>query len=154
MSDSKYKVEFTLKQHTPIIHFQSGQPGATLRATELKPKLDKYLLKYVEGIPYRKNTNGHRYLDYKVKITNDTSVEVEMEERPPLYFANTGKSEDEKMKQKFGENNYPVVNFFSFDEKVKNAIKDHFEAFLANTNFGTRQSKGFGSFYLVNETSK
>ncbi|MFA7028373.1 MAG: hypothetical protein WC163_10435, partial [Sulfurovum sp.] len=41
-----------------------------------------------------------------------------------------------------------------FDEKVKNAIKDHFEAFLANTNFGTRQSKGFGSFYLVNETSK
>lgn len=26
-----------LKQHTPIIHFQWDQKGATLRATELKP---------------------------------------------------------------------------------------------------------------------
>jgi len=35
-----YKLEFTLKQHTPIIHFQHDQDGATLRATEVKPKLD------------------------------------------------------------------------------------------------------------------
>lgn len=32
-----------LKQHTPIIHFQWEQKGATLRATELKPKLDLFL---------------------------------------------------------------------------------------------------------------
>ncbi|HEC99336.1 MAG TPA: hypothetical protein ENN18_03005 [Proteobacteria bacterium] len=32
-----------LKQHTPIIHFQHDQKGATLRATELKPKLDRYI---------------------------------------------------------------------------------------------------------------
>jgi len=41
---SKFKLEFTLKQHTPLIHFQSNQKGATLRATELKPKLDKFLI--------------------------------------------------------------------------------------------------------------
>ncbi|MFW3342949.1 hypothetical protein [Aliarcobacter butzleri] len=40
---SNYKVEFTLKQHTPIIHFQSDQIGATLRASELKPKFDRFL---------------------------------------------------------------------------------------------------------------
>lgn len=33
-----------LRQHTPIIHFQHDQHGATLRATELKPKLDKYIM--------------------------------------------------------------------------------------------------------------
>lgn len=33
-----------LKQHTPLIHFQHSQEGATLRASELKPKLDKYIL--------------------------------------------------------------------------------------------------------------
>ena len=33
---SKFKVEFQLKQHTPIIHFQADQNGATLRALKHK----------------------------------------------------------------------------------------------------------------------
>lgn len=33
-----------LKQHTPIIHFQAEQAGATLRATEVKSKLDKFIV--------------------------------------------------------------------------------------------------------------
>jgi len=41
---SKYKLCFKLKQHTPIIHFQADQKGATLRASELKPKLDRFLI--------------------------------------------------------------------------------------------------------------
>ncbi|HET54724.1 MAG TPA: hypothetical protein ENN33_05850 [Ignavibacteria bacterium] len=41
---SDYKLIFKLKQHTPIIHFQHEQHGATLRASELKPKLDKFLI--------------------------------------------------------------------------------------------------------------
>ena len=42
-----YKLEFTLKQHTPIIHFQHDQEGATLRATEVKPKLDRFIIEKV-----------------------------------------------------------------------------------------------------------
>ena len=38
-----YKLEFTLKQHTPLIHFQHDQDGAILRATELKPTLNKFI---------------------------------------------------------------------------------------------------------------
>ncbi|MGI6370624.1 MAG: hypothetical protein GX372_06725 [Ignavibacteria bacterium] len=34
----------TLKQHTPLIHFQHDQDGATLRASEVKPKLDRFIL--------------------------------------------------------------------------------------------------------------
>ena len=37
-----HKLTFTLKQHTPLIHFHS-EVDASLRATELKPKLDNFL---------------------------------------------------------------------------------------------------------------
>ena len=37
------KLEFSLKQITPMIHFQN-ENGATIRATELKPKLDRFIL--------------------------------------------------------------------------------------------------------------
>lgn len=49
MSDSLHLV-YTLKQHTPIIHFQHDQEGATLRATELKPKLDRFIMETEFGI--------------------------------------------------------------------------------------------------------
>jgi hypothetical protein len=39
-----HEATFTLRQETPIIHFLHDQPGATLRATELKPKLDKFIV--------------------------------------------------------------------------------------------------------------
>lgn len=38
-----HRLTVTLKQHTPLIHFQHDQEGATLRASEVKPKLDRYL---------------------------------------------------------------------------------------------------------------
>jgi CRISPR/Cas system CMR-associated protein Cmr1 (group 7 of RAMP superfamily) len=38
-----HKLEVTLKQHTPLIHFQHDQEGATLRTSEVKPKLDKFI---------------------------------------------------------------------------------------------------------------
>ena len=40
------KLELDLKCHAPIIHFQPSvnAKGATLRASEVKPKFDKYLL--------------------------------------------------------------------------------------------------------------
>lgn len=34
----------TLRQHTPLIHFQHDQEEATLRASEVKPKLDKFIV--------------------------------------------------------------------------------------------------------------
>lgn len=36
-----------LVQHTPMIHFQAEQVGATLRATELKPKIDKFVWEHL-----------------------------------------------------------------------------------------------------------
>jgi len=142
---SNFKIPFTLRQHTPIIHFQADQSGATLRATELKPKLDKFLLKMVKDIPFKTNANKHRSLDYKIKISQDLTSPENIEDRNPLFFGNMGDGEKKKFKQ---NNKNITIEFLSFEPKILEAINSNFEAFLANTNFGTRQSKGFGSFYL------
>jgi len=142
---SKFKVEFTLKQHTPIIHFQSEQSGATLRATELKPKFDRFLVNIVEDIPYRKNANGSKSLDYKVKIDQDISISNGINSRESLFFGNMGDGDDKKYKQHI---NKFKIEFFSYNSIVVDAIRKYFESFLANTNFGTRQSKGYGGFYI------
>jgi hypothetical protein len=77
-----YKLEFTLKQHTPIIHFQHDQAGATLRATEVKPKLDRFILAQLgsrdtnKGLEIARNKSllladgSHPSLNFKIKIDN------------------------------------------------------------------------------------
>lgn len=153
---SDFKVVFTLKQHTPLIHFQHDQTGATLRATELKPKLDRFLLQKEPNLPVKKHPNGSVSLDYKVKITpRDIKTEDIEKKNPkngrpipdPLFFGNMGDGK----KKKFVTAESIEVEFKSFDKIILEAIEKHFEAFLANTNFGTRQSKGYGSFYIENK---
>ena len=39
------QLKFKLDQHTPMLHFQPAQQGATLRATEVKPRFDKWLVR-------------------------------------------------------------------------------------------------------------
>jgi hypothetical protein len=43
---SPFKLTFHLKQHSHLLHFQYQQAGACLRATELKPKLDRFLIEH------------------------------------------------------------------------------------------------------------
>ncbi len=75
MSTNPFELTFSLRQHTPIIHFQHHQDGATLRATEVKPKLDRFLIERMGGIDkvpkdwfIGDGKNGHA-LDYKIKFT-------------------------------------------------------------------------------------
>ena len=166
---SKFRLNFTLKQHTPIIHFQSDQSGATLRATELKPKLDRFLLENVEGIPFRENANGSKSLDYKVIIVPKNSIEIfdiapeykhfnykkkEEETRTlpfPTFFASIDKEWKEKSKKiKFSLTNNHLLTIITFNENLKSAIEKNISLFFYLHNFGMRQSKGFGSFTIEN----
>lgn len=75
-------LKVTLKQHTPLIHFQHKEYGATLRASEVKPKLDRFIIEKLGGGNYDnvKNQVQRTYpqlfipkdgvfaLDYKLKI--------------------------------------------------------------------------------------
>ncbi|KGN85436.1 hypothetical protein [Porphyromonas gulae] len=68
-----YKLEFELEQHTPIIHFQARDAGATLRASEVKPKLDKFILTQI----------GKRFIKRSDSITEKNFIERGIE-----YFQN------------------------------------------------------------------
>ena len=70
-----YTLSFTLKQHTPIIHFQHDQEGATLRATEVKPKFDRFIIKINGGIDKCRKEHPdwflsakHNSINYKISI--------------------------------------------------------------------------------------
>ena len=152
---SKFQINFKLKQHTPLIHFQHDQAGATLRATELKPKLDKFILAKVgdgdKDAGYIKAKekgwlvgNGeHRALDYKVKIIAKKSVDKNMKANP-LYFGNMGNTPPKYHVSAVGE---VSVVIFCFYEELKKTIDSAIADFFALNNFGTRQGKGIGSFY-------
>jgi len=149
---SNFKLEFTLKQHTPLIHFQSNQYGATLRATELKPKLDKFLIEQFEkkNIDYKKFliSGQDGALDYKVKIKINGKIEKKLPNNF-LFFSNNV-IKDNRDKTKMVKSNSIKIEFFSFNtsliEKIKNCISD----FFLITNFGARSSKGYGGFSIKN----
>ena len=137
------KIKFNLIQHTPLIHFQENK--ATLRASELKPKFDRFLKKYIfkDNISEKfKIDKTKDALNYKIKISADVKVK-RIERNTSLFFGVMG----DNVKY-FSKAENIKIEFFSFNENLIKIIEDSFESFLAITNFGTRQSKGYGSFYL------
>jgi len=155
-----FQLIIPLKQHTPIIHFQHEQAGATLRATEVKPKLDNYLIKDAFGSDKSKYANflvgGPKSelsaLDYKLSVSwepdkKDICIPIIRGDRNiPMFFANMGEDYQER-----GLVTYQNISlhFHSFYPDLLEVIKQHIEAFFACTNFGMRSTKGYGSFTVV-----
>lgn len=151
-----HKLTVTLKQHTPLIHFQHDQEGATLRASEVKPKLDRFILTklggdegYEAGIQIAKD-NGwlvgkgdHPALDYKMRIKAEGNVQKD--ENMPMYFGNMGDGIEKKMKQ---ADSLEMI-FFSLISSILDQIKNIIADFFIKNNFGSRQSKGYGCFEVV-----
>jgi len=188
-----YKLTFTLKQHTPLIHFQHDQDGATLRATEVKPKLDRYIIEMLTNLEAHKanekfkicttkkikegnriidnpkfnqtwfelligENNDHLALDYKISIkANDQvisylkSTENRNGIQNPLYFANMGDSASKHYSDTKSLDF--IVN--TFNEGIFNILSEELVCrfFLLN-NFGSRQSKGLGSFFPIKTNDK
>ena len=146
-----FKMEFILKQHTPLIHFQSDQSGATLRATELKPKFDRYLIKMFkkEKIEYKEFLiiGQKRAFDYKVKIIkkkiSDDKTDLNGLPDERLFMGNMGGG---SRKQMYHRNFESIVILNTFNEELKKNIEKIFPDFIFQTNFGGGSSKGFGSF--------
>lgn len=172
-------ITVTLMQHTPMIHFQYDQYGATLRASEVKPKLDRYLLDWLgedggyEAGCEESKKNGwlvgkgdHLALDYKMRIVAEQPVNVQL--TPVQVQTRNGT----KWKADFpmllanimggGQKNKEDLRFFTMHKKVTmtlyfnneelfNALNIDTEIpkFFATTNFGQRSNKGFGSFTVT-----
>ena len=160
---SKFRLEFKLKQHTPIIHFQSDQNGATLRATELKPKLDRFITEELINI------NNELYQEYK-EIIEDENIfpkdkgcnQYQLSVlalgknvfSTPKAYVNKRKEEDKTAYQApyFSDLKSIIceeeisVTIKSFHTKLLKLLYKCKDYIFIYENFGTRQSKGFGSF--------
>ena len=187
-----FTLTFTLKQHTPILHFQHDQPGATLRATEVKPKLDLFIMEKMcspkKGDAAREafkalhpewlvgNGNAtHIALDYKISFDSGPSSEWlilnNISERylPDIrngyksandvlltspFFANNQhldlrevqNSKWEEMRKGVFAKEPIKGKVICFVKELRVIIGANLRLFFAANNFGTRQSKGLGSF--------
>lgn len=163
------KLVITLRQQTPLIHFQHDD-GATLRASEVKPKLDKFIIEHSNGnsfeywqqylvgafstnlgILQRKFNAGFRALDYKMRIEPIGKKQIfdqvnENRRLFSLYFGDLDNNSDYKEGVMYNDGIKLYIT--SHNERLINIIKINIPHFLECTNFGTRQTKGYGSFYI------
>ena len=166
-----YRKDFFLTQHTPLIHFENLE-NATIRPTELKSKLDKFLMDKCKDLNVGDPKNKDDLIEFKTNYRYKVFVKVkkvkidEIIERKegkekkkdkklyelPFYFGNGGRIYKQSPKVLSDTSSTGItVSFFSFNKTLLDCIESSFEAFLASTNFGTRQSKGYGSFYLADK---
>lgn len=156
---NKFTRTIYLVQHTPIIHFQYDQEGTTLRATELKPKLDRFIFEQLDEIPKNwlvgHGKSKHQALDYKVKITLSGKASYNVIHKgdnfPPMFFGNMGDDYYDNPKALVTTDKPVRIEFFSLQTDLLEWVEDFFPAFISITNFGTRQNKGFGSFSIWDE---
>lgn len=181
-----FVIDFTLKQHTPIIHFQRNQPEASLRASEVKPKLDKFIIENCfnnefelckqvltayspsklkeDELKNRFNQEGFRSLDYKLEIRalninisevgfvqESKNKGIYWEQQFPGFFANMGP--ENRLAPKCFSFTEDLINCRIFCKNIKLynlllAKVELFFIFFQTNNFGSRQSKGYGSFTL------
>ena len=192
--DTSYRKTFVLRQQTPMIHFQYADRGAIIRASEFKPKLDKFLVKKKGGENHmpgswlleQTDENKPAALNYKVRIwiagkteisqkteytkelnnwkelhhgtkNNLKDKKTDLRNKYPksqingMYFGNMGNDTTTCKKTIFYTENI-YVEIQSFVTGLLDYISDNMAEFMLVTNFGTRQSKGFGSFALMDDT--
>lgn len=172
---NNYKLQLQLEAQMPMIHFQSMQPGATIRASEVKPKLDRFILdkimvcckKTIEELKKEKDykdifldpeSDINCALDYKMQITAKESSKIDLSpknsdgksnraETYSIFYANMGRKPKETVYGIFSD---PVITIICFKDKLRKYIEENIIQFFLVTNFGTMQNKGFGSFIPAN----
>lgn len=172
------KIEYKLKQETPMIHFQWDEVGACLRASEVKPKLDKFIIEDMGGkekikndiakngpqseyfdifVHTPKDINGEYQiekwaLNYKLKINHKGKIETQNSGDLGPYFAGNMQGGIKKSLFCKGDIEFTIICFI---EKIQSVINepDKIESFFLLNNFGTRQNRGLGCFSLSNYDS-
>lgn len=92
-----FELKYDLIQQTPIIHFQHNMQGATLRASEVKPKLDRFIIKKLGGFEEVYKANPKWFVEY--------------EKLDPKNYESYEKYEEAEKKQKESIENKPALNY-------------------------------------------
>ena len=147
-SDLNVVLEYKLIQQTPLIHFQYDEPGACLRATEVKPKLDRYLIRHFqkENIDYTEWIISEQALNYKMSFNYEGTATEKLGYKTDydIYYGNMGNTQQVKgvIFKKL------TLRIVCLNPLLRAYIQKLIEQFFIVTNFGRMQGKGFGSFIL------
>lgn len=153
-------IKIQLEQHTPLIHFQSNQSGAILRVTELKPRMDSFIREELKNVnisiynEYSELIKSGKFTDYKMKVVCSQSETLciynQLSEKKynDLIKKNKNFIKNTAYFGKYKGMEYTgiILEIFSFNENICNLIRICLDYVLVYENFGSRKSKGFGSF--------
>lgn len=174
------KIVIKLGQDTPMWHFQGAFDDCCLRATEVKPKLDRFLLAKLDngellvngcaltsrdGVPSTWWVNEDKTaLNYKMRISAESRRIIESQvsywandgrlkfkNLYPVYFARVG--EDESKDTELVKMEGIRVELMVSNDDLAKCIKNNIAAFFASHSFGARQDKGFGCFRVIKDPS-
>lgn len=161
-------LEFKLSQLTPLIHFKN-ETGKTVRATEMKPKLDRYISHYVqknkieskqEWLLYGEKNwislEDHKANDELIAYDYKLRIKAGTDQSGKRYYKKRNKSSG-AIGAYFWTGDDPRYNSYCSEITVeilckhkglKVLIQDIFPEFIAGTTFGFRQDKGYGYFFV------
>lgn len=137
-----FKYEYCLIQQTPMLHFQHDQTGATLRASEVKPKLDRFIIERCGGDEaMRKDaemkkwflSDKHLALNYKMSIRarGEARKSTEAEDQSS-YVLKNGRIDNSKRSVRFTISNSYFGNMVQFkhdmdDQQKSDLVKRSFK---------------------------
>lgn len=167
-----YNINIELKQVSPMLHFQGREDGATIRATELKPKLDRFILSWI-AFENSKITWDKDALNSETLMLNNC-VKKLIKEHQDWFIDKTGEKHALNYKVRiiagnrlnnikdkcFGNAGYVLkqnkheysyyesifIKIKCFNESLKNKIIELFPLFIDSTAFGLQQGKGYGNY--------
>ena len=174
--NNDFRIEVELQQLTPMLHFQGIQHGACLRASEVKPKLDRFVFNCLKkrGIELAALPAGWTDLHAEEADSEPASAALRYKMRfrangenhcspdiHPLYFGNRGTNPN-KAFNLFIPNGMHITLLVLTDEVLPRKIRlwdsgpevntlsgilrALIPAFFELHCFGARSNKGFGSF--------
>ena len=154
---------FQLKQYTPHIHFQAEEAGACLRASEVKPRLDRFIATFLQRqkcsvpdnwyLPQTKSDYGKIALHYQMHITTTGGIKRGEPAKWTAFFGDSRKTvhcEDSlQMLLTFPEQLTENVTVDGKAYTLPQLVEYVIPAFFALTCFGFRSTKGFGSYGIA-----
>ncbi len=156
------RLTIKLTQHSPLIHFQSQLENPGIRVTELRPKLDRFLLDKCPQLlesdvvikgpvnPNNQQEPQSKSLRYKLRFIRTKAQFIEMKrDAYPCFFGNTGVEDEIEKKKLLHFPDGLILEISSDFPKLMECIEKYISEFFVIHSFGNRTSKGFGCFTVI-----